>query len=120
MRPSDRYLNIVEWSEEDRCFVGVCPGLMLGGIHGDDEVKVYQELCQVVDEWKHIYEEDGDPLPPATAGKNYSGEFVLNVGEDLHKQLTAQAMHEGQSLNAYCVKMLRKSMETYGESPQKC
>ncbi len=56
MKPSDRYLKIVEWSDEDRCYVGRCPGLMLGGVHGNDEAKVYRELCQVVEEWIDIHE----------------------------------------------------------------
>ena len=34
MKKRDRYLKMVEWSEEDRCYVGTCPGLMLGGVHG--------------------------------------------------------------------------------------
>jgi hypothetical protein len=54
VRPSDRYLKIVEWSDEDQCYIGACPGLMLGGIHGDDETKVYKELCRAVDEWIKI------------------------------------------------------------------
>ena len=37
MKAGDQYLKIVEWSEEDGCYVGTCPGLMLGGVHGDDE-----------------------------------------------------------------------------------
>jgi hypothetical protein len=40
MKLSDRYLKIVEWSEEDRCYVGSCPGLMMGGDHGDNEAKL--------------------------------------------------------------------------------
>jgi predicted RNase H-like HicB family nuclease len=80
VKPSDRYLKIVEWSEEDQCYVGTCPGLMLGGVHGDDEGRVYKELCRVVEEWIRIYEEDGEPLPEATAGKDYSGKFVVRVG----------------------------------------
>jgi hypothetical protein len=47
MRPSDRYLKIVEWSDEDQCYIGACPGLMLGGIHGDDETKVSNLLTSV-------------------------------------------------------------------------
>ena len=78
-KKSDRYLKIVEWSEKDGCYVGRAPGLMLGGVHGDDEAKVYKKLCQVVEEWVEIHENDGDPLPPATA-KDYSGEFNLRVG----------------------------------------
>ena len=111
MKPSDRYLKIIEWSEEDRCYVGTCPGLMLGGVHGDDEAKVYRELCKVVDEWIRIYEEDGEPLPEATAGKEYSGKFVLRVGKDFHRELAISALRAGESLNAYCVEKLREGTE---------
>ncbi len=108
MKPSDRYLKIVEWSEEDGCYVGTSPGLMYGGVHGDDEVKVYKELCEVVEEWIRIYEEDGEPLPEATAGKDYSGKFVVRVGRELHKQLAICALRSGESLNSYCVRLLRR------------
>lgn len=108
MKPSDRYLKIVEWSEEDGCYVGTCPGLMLGGIHGSDEAKVYKELCQAVEEWIRIQEEDGDPLPEPTAGREYSGRFVLRVGKELHKALALQALRKGRSLNSYCVEALRR------------
>jgi predicted HicB family RNase H-like nuclease len=109
MKPGDAYLKIVEWSDEDACYVGTCPGLMLGGVHGDDEVKVYKELCQAVEEWIEIYKEDGDPLPPATTGKTYSGKFILRTNPDLHKQLSIEALREGKSLNTYCVDLLKKS-----------
>ena len=55
MKLSDKYLKIVEWSEEDECYLGHCPGLMAGGVHGPDEASVYKELCEVVDEWIEIY-----------------------------------------------------------------
>src|ERR1035438_9399068 len=45
-----RYAKFVEWSEEDKCFIGRCPELMLGGVHGNDEAKVYAELCAAVEE----------------------------------------------------------------------
>ena len=67
MKDSDRYLKIVQWSEEDQAYVGTCPGLMLGGVHGTDETKVYAELCEVVEEWIRIHREDGEPLPEPTA-----------------------------------------------------
>ena len=106
MKQSDRYLKIVEWSEEDQCYVGTCPGLMEGGVHGDDEAEVYKELCQVVDEWVRIQEEDGEPLPAETASREYSGKFVLRLGKDLHKQVAIQALKSGKSLNAYCVEAI--------------
>lgn len=112
-KPSDRYLKLVEWSDEDECYVGTCPGLMFGGVHGDDEASVYLELCEAVDECIAICREDGLPLPPATAGKDYSGKFVLRVGKELHKTLAVEALKDGESLNSHCVKLLRESSEPY-------
>ncbi len=108
MKVSDQYIKIVEWSEEDQCYVGTCPGLMLGGIHGKDEAKVYKELCQAVEEWIDIYKKDKEPLPAATAGKDYSGKFVVRVGRDLHKSLAIDALRRGESLNSYCVNLLKE------------
>lgn len=61
--PADIYEKIVVWSEEDQVFIGICPELFYGGVHGDDPVEVFKELCEVVDEWVEIYKEDGIPLP---------------------------------------------------------
>lgn len=110
MKPSDRYLKIVEWSEDDQCYVGRCPGLMLGGVHGKDEESVYHELCEAAEEWIRIHEEDGAGLPPPTAGKNYSGKFVLRIGEDLHEKLSLKALTAGDSLNNFCKKSLEKAL----------
>ena len=109
-KKSDRYLKIVEWSEEDGCYVGTCPGVMYGGVHGDDETKVYAELCETVEEWITTIEAEGDPLPPETASKEYSGKFVLRVGATLHKRLAVDALRSGKSLNAYCVDALDKAV----------
>lgn len=108
MKKSDRYLKIVEWSEADGCYVGTCPGLMLGGVHGDDEAHVYAELCDAVEEWIRIYEADGESLPDPTAGKRYSGKFLLRPGRELHQELAIRAMRVGESLNSYCVKLLQR------------
>ena len=70
MKESARYLKIVEWSEEDQCFVGQCPGLIGPCCHGDDETEVYKELCEIVEEWIAIIKSDGKELPLPTSGKN--------------------------------------------------
>ena len=75
MKDSARYAKIVEWSEEDQTYVGSCPGLLYGGCHGDDEVKVFQELCEIVDEVLAIYRADGRPLPPMTSGRDFANKM---------------------------------------------
>ncbi len=76
MKESARYVKIVEWSEEDGCYVGSCPGLLYGGCHGDDERRVFEELCEIVDEIIALYRADGKPLPPATAGRDLANRLL--------------------------------------------
>lgn len=64
MSKANHYAKIVEWSDEDGCFVGTAPGLILGGCHGSDERQVFDELCRIVEEAVALYEADGKPLPP--------------------------------------------------------
>lgn len=110
MKKSDRYLKIVEWSEEDQCYIGRAPGLTFGGVHGRNEQKVYKAICEVVEDWIRIHEEDGIPLPPSTAGKHYSGKFNIRVGEELHERLAIESMKVSESLNTYCVKVLKEEV----------
>ena len=72
MRDSARYAKIVEWSEEDQCYVGSAPGRIYAGCHGEDEKAVFEELCQVVEEAIELYREDGKALPPTTSGGDYA------------------------------------------------
>ena len=66
MKDSDRYAKVVVWSDEDQCFIGTCPGLVIGGCHGHDPQEVFRELCEIADEVVAILHEDGKPLPPVT------------------------------------------------------
>jgi predicted RNase H-like HicB family nuclease len=75
MKDSARYVKIVEWSEEDQCYVGSSPGLVLGGCHGDDEHEVFEELCQIVEETIDLYRQDGKPLPPPTSGRDFANKM---------------------------------------------
>jgi hypothetical protein len=75
MKDSDRYVKIVEWSEEDQAYVGSAPGLVYGGCHGPDERAVFNELCDIVDEAIAIYKQDGRPLPPATSGRDLANKL---------------------------------------------
>ena len=68
MKESALYIKLVEWSDEDGCYIGTSPGLMYGGCHGDDEKAVFAELCDIVDEIIELYHQDGKPLPQPTAG----------------------------------------------------
>jgi len=110
MKTRDRYLKIVEWSDEDQCYIGSIPGWIGKCCHGDDEEAVYRKLCQILDEWIEIYDNDNLILPPSTTGKKYSGKFHLRLGSDLHQALAIRALQTGDSLNSVCVKILKNSI----------
>ncbi|PYQ63116.1 MAG: pilus assembly protein HicB [Acidobacteria bacterium] len=62
MKLIDRYPHWVEWSEEDETYVGKCPDLITG-IHGNDPVKLYKDLHEVVEDVIRHFEAEGRALP---------------------------------------------------------
>ena len=76
MTDSSRYVKIVEWSDEDQCYVGSCPGLFYGGCHGDNEQDVFAELCELVEETVALYQQEGRALPPSTSGKDWANSLL--------------------------------------------
>ncbi len=110
MKKSAQYLKIVEWSEEDPCYVGRCPELMSGGVHGKNEQKVFSKLCSVINEWITLSAKDGDSLSPGMAGKKYSGKFNLRLGKELHQRLVIEAVKADKSLNAFCSEALENKI----------
>ena len=72
MKDSAKYVKIVEWSEEDQCYVGSASGLIYGGCHGSDEKEVFDELCLIVEDAIDLYRADSKPLPPPTSGRDFA------------------------------------------------
>ena len=107
-------MKLVEWSEEDQCYVGSSPGFIGPCCHGKDETRVYKQLCSIVEEWVDIHQQEGLPLPESFAGKSFSGKFVIRVGKDLHKALAIKAAKSGESLNNLCTNLLRSSITNQG------
>ncbi|MCD6387917.1 MAG: toxin-antitoxin system HicB family antitoxin [Desulfobulbaceae bacterium] len=109
MKEQDRYIKLVEWSEEDQCYIGSIPGWIGQCCHGKNEEEVFHELCQIIDEWIEIYKNEGIKLPNPT-NKKYSGKFQLRLGSELHKILSLKAMQTGDSINNFCIKAIKQSI----------
>jgi predicted HicB family RNase H-like nuclease len=104
-----RYIKFVEWSTEDKCFIGRCPEIMGGGVHGTDEAGVYAELCEAVEEMVELIHADGHKLPHPLGEKEFSGKFVLRIEPAMHRRLAAKAIASGESLNSFCARKLAKA-----------
>ncbi|MCC6540130.1 MAG: hypothetical protein IT162_21455 [Bryobacterales bacterium] len=79
MKESAHYVKIVEWSDENQCFVGNCLGLLFGGCHGDDELEVFEQLCEAVDEAISLYRKDHKTLPPPPSGRDFASKMLSLV-----------------------------------------
>lgn len=103
-----RYLKLVEWSDKDDRFVGSAPPIIGPCCHGKTEAEVMAQLTPIVEEWVRVLQKDGHPLPAGTAGKKYSGQFVVRVAPELHKKASLKALARGESLNQYVAAALAK------------
>lgn len=61
---SDQYHRWVAWSEDDQAYLGRCPDLFLGGVHGDDPLKVAAQLQRVIDQWETEHLTSLSAFPP--------------------------------------------------------
>ena len=108
---SDNYLKVVEWSDKDQCYIGTSPGLIVGGVHGKNQSKVFEEICQIVEETIGILQKEGKPLPPETANKNFSGKIALRIPPGLHKKLAIKARQNGESINKFIQEQLESKLK---------
>jgi len=106
---ADRYAKVVEWSDEDQCYVGRVPALGYGGVHGKNRQAVFEEICHVAEEIVAIHVEDNRALPIPTP-RRYSGKFVLRIPPGLHEAIALRAETVGQSLNSVAEAAIRKGL----------
>lgn len=62
MKDLDRYHKWVEWNEDDQVYIGKCPDLITG-IHGENPVLLYGELCEVIQDVIDHLNAEGRSLP---------------------------------------------------------
>lgn len=104
-----QYVKLVEWSDEDGCYIGSAPPLIGQSCHGSTEAEVLAQLNEIVEEWIVTLLTRGEPLPEASANKEYSGKFVVRVSPAVHKKAALKAMSRGTSLNQFVADALAKA-----------
>lgn len=115
---SDRYLKIVEWSDEDGCYVGTCPDLFGGGVHGADEARVYRDLCRAVEDVIGDLRRNKRALPAPTAlTSQVSGKRVVRIGDRTFRALATAAGALRTDPHSLADRLLRLGTEITSGSP---
>ena len=108
-RPAGRYVKMVKWSDEDGCFIGSAPPLIGQCCHGQTENEVLRQLGVIVEDVLEMKLKYGDPIPASTAGKKFSGKFLVRLSSDLHRKVAVMALSRGKSLNDFVIDALTKA-----------
>jgi len=99
MIENDRYAYRVTWSEEDQEYLGLCtefPGLSW---LAPDQDKALHGIRRVVSEAVLDMRESGEQIPEPLSTKKYSGNFMVRIPPNQHRQLAIEAAEQGVSLN---------------------
>jgi antitoxin HicB len=102
-RPSD-YQVVVQWSDEDACYVVTIPAWQNARTHGatiEEAVRNAHEVLGLLIESARRHHE---PIPERE--RRFSGNLRLRLPVSLHGRLAREAEREGVSLNQWIVSRL--------------
>jgi antitoxin HicB len=101
-RPTpDAYQMVIEWSEEDGCYVTTLPAWQNAKTHGATVAKAAQRGQQVLRLLIASALKAGEAIPEAQ--RRYSGNLRLRLPVSLQGRLAREAEREGVSLNQWIV-----------------
>src|SRR5574341_851069 len=96
---NDRYTYRVTWSAEDAEYVGLCaefPSLSWLASTPEAALKgIRNTVGKVVKDLKAHKE----PIPGPLASRRFSGQFIIRVPPEIHRNLAVEAAEAGVSLN---------------------
>ncbi|MDR0472259.1 MAG: type II toxin-antitoxin system HicB family antitoxin [Treponema sp.] len=101
MRYKD-YAARIEYSDEDKCFVGHIAGIRdIVGFHGESVDELNTAFQEAVDDYLEVCEKEN--IPPQ---RPYSGKVMLRVSPELHAEIAMKAAASGKSLNQWAAETL--------------
>src|SRR5919206_1783464 len=105
----NKYSFNVRWSDEDVCYVAVCPDFPgLSGL-GETAEEALAELQVALTASIETYQEEGWPLPQPHTMSAHSGKLLVRMPRSLHTRLAQQAEVEGVSLNTLVITILAEA-----------
>ncbi len=93
------YSTLIEWSDEDGCFIGSAYPLVGQCCHGETRAEVAGKLETIIEDLL----EDPDWLKnmPEISAREYSGRITLRVSPEEHKLLAAKSASRGLTINRF-------------------
>jgi len=102
------YASRIEYSDDDRCFVGHIVGINdIVGFHGESVADLRRAFEEAVDDYLETCEKLG-----RAPQKPYSGKLMLRVPPEMHAAIAAAAEVSGKSINQWATEAFTKVIRT--------
>ena len=96
------YAARIEYSDEDKCFVGHIAGIRdIVGFHGESVKALCAAFKEAVDDYLNTCEQ-----ACITPQRPYSGKVMLRIPPELHAEIAMKAETRGKSLNQWATETL--------------
>ncbi len=96
----------IEYSDEDRCFIGRIAGIQdVIGCHGQSVTQLRAAFKEAVEDYLETCAKIGkEPNKP------YSGQFRLRLSPELHAKAALAAESKGKSLNTWIADVVERAI----------
>ncbi|MYB57137.1 MAG: type II toxin-antitoxin system HicB family antitoxin [Gemmatimonadetes bacterium] len=103
------YAARIEYSDEDRCFIGHIAGINdIVGFHGDSVAQLRTAFEEAVEDYLETCEKlNRSPQKP------YSGNLMLRLPPEVHAAIATAAEVSGKSINQWTTDTLADILQTY-------
>jgi predicted HicB family RNase H-like nuclease len=98
---NDRYTYRIIWSEADKEHVGLCVEFPSLSWLAKSPESALMGIRAVVEDVVNDMMENGEFPPQPLSTRRYSGNFIVRIPPEIHRQLTIEAAEAGISLNRH-------------------
>ena len=96
------YAARIEYSDEDKCFIGHIAGIRdIVGFHGENVKQLCTAFEDAVDDYLETCKKA--KMPPK---RPYSGKVLLRISPEIHAEIAMKAEAHGKSLNQWAAEAL--------------
>lgn len=110
LRNQIKYKIDISWSDEDDCYVVRVPELPGCITDGNTLEEAAKNAKEAIQSRLESMTREGKPYPKAIASKKFSGKIPLRIDPELHRNLAISANIEGESLNKFIERKLKKAI----------
>jgi predicted RNase H-like HicB family nuclease len=112
------YRTVVEWSQEDECFVARAPAFEALATHGDTAGAAVHELGVAGEMMIEAMRSHGKSIPgPDADVADFAGKVALRVPRSMHARVALVAQLEAVSINQLLVSIIAEGLGRRDPAP---